>query len=84
MGTGTHDMFVVSHMLSGVLQLELSLQVRKQAGPPMGSPVGLQAKAPQSVTVPVAQLPMPSQTRAEVNSWLLEQVAPAHGTEPSW
>ena len=63
-------------------QLESSAQVVKQAGT-----VGSQAKAPQSVTVPAAQWPRPSQKRVEVRSLdelVFEQVAVAHITEPSW
>jgi hypothetical protein len=60
-------------------QLVLSVQVVKHAGTD-----GLQAKAPQSVTVPAPQLPRPSQKRVDVSALELEQVAAAQTTEPSW
>src|SRR5450432_3204 len=68
-----HDAFGTSHVPVAE-QLVLSLQVVKQA------------KAPQPMTVPVTQVPLPSQKRVEVSSLVaaFEQAAAAQIVEPLW
>ena len=75
-GAGTHCALGTSHMYPGVLQLVLSAQVLKQAGM-----AALHEKGVQSVSVPVAQVPLPSQKRADKRS-APEHIAAAHITDP--